>query len=483
MGIYLTVASSIIFAVSTALLFFRHKATRMQLEETGMRLAILEHDEIDLLAKINKMQVEQDSLLVKKTEAETKLQSLREQFAKLEIEKNTIAKDREIAIAEKNQHQLESELVQQRIETITQEMEDWKKTKEQHIEITKASMLEVSNQLSNKLLDDHKRETETAKKENEKVVKETTEELHKKFQNVFESMSTLTDKVNKSTNTTDLIRNSLLSPSGAGNLSEITLSNIFKASNLIENIDYQMQYHVAASEDAGRLRPDAMVFLPNKNALVIDSKASKFFVEIEQANEDDKVMLSESLKKTMNKHLNDLISRDYKQAVERQLSDVTATTLMFLPTEAALEKLRAIDPNFVEKAWKERIFPVGPTGLLNLLLQSRLLISNAKQEKNYELILNEVRDLINSVVKLNELASAMGKGLSGVFKKYDEFAASFNRNFLSKAKRIDKLGANVPKIKEVKQLERFSIDARDYKQIDAEFEEESAAEVKELEAV
>jgi DNA recombination protein RmuC len=480
MGIYLAIASSIILLVSTAILFFRHKATKMQFEEAALRLAILEHDELELVAKINKMQAEQDSLLVKKTEAETRGQSLREQLSKLEIEKNNLLREKETAIAEKNQHQLESELVQQRIATITQEMDNWKQTKEQHIEITKASMLEMSNKISSKLLDDHKRETQTAKQENEKVVRETTEQLHKKFQNVFEAMSTLNDKVKKSTETVDLVRNSLLSPTAAGNLSEITLANIFKASNLIENIDYQMQYHVEASEEAGRLRPDAIVFLPNNNVLVIDSKASKFFVEIGQAEEQAKAALGESLRKTMTKHLNDLISRDYKQAVERQLSDATATTLMFLPTEAALEKLRAIDPNFMEKAWKERIFPVGPTGLLNLLLQSRLLISNAKQEKNYELILNEVRDLISSVVKLNELASAMGKGLSGVFKKYDEFAGSFNRNFLSKAKRIDKLGADVPKAKEIKQLERYSIDSRS-KAIEGEFEEENEDEVKELE--
>jgi DNA recombination protein RmuC len=468
MLIYIAFITSIIFIPATAFLIFINAQLKKQ-------LSVQMQDKNQMAKKLENMQGEQEGFIIKKTEAETMLAAAREHLAKLENERNILKKDRELALDEKNQYMRESELVKQRILTIQNEMENWKKTKEQHIDIAKASIMEAGSQLSNKLLDDHKREIEAAKKENEKIVKDTTDELHKKFQNVFENMSTLSDKVNKSTDTVELVRRSLLSPSGAGSLAEITLANIFKASNLIENQDYHMQYSVAASEEKGALRPDAVVFLPGNNVMVIDSKASKFFVEMEE-NSLEQNALGESLKKSMNKHLSDLVSRDYQQAVEKQLGDVNATTLMFLPTETALEKLRQIDPNFMDKAWKARILPVGPTGLVNALLQAKILISNAKQEENSKLILNEVRDLLGSVVKLYELAGSLGKGLNGVFKKYDEFAGSFNRTFMSKAKKINDLGANVQKLNELKKLERFSLDTRDYKQIEAEVEEETEVE-------
>jgi len=476
MILYILIAVSSISTASAILVFLWLNSQKKQLQDD---ISEIDAENEELQLKLNKLEIDQDDLIIKKTEAETRLSSLKEQLEKAENEISRLKQEKEAVLEEKNHHMREERLAMQRVDAITREMENWQKSQEKHMENARASVLAAGSELSSKLLDDHKRETESTKKENEKLVKDTTEELHKKFNNVFESMHVLHEKVNSSANTVDLVKNSLLNPGSAGSLAEISLENIFKASGLVADQDYKIQHHMQSEEGRG-LRPDAVIFLPGDNIMAVDSKASKFFLELGQASDEAaEKAAGESLKKTMNNHLKDLLSRDYKDAVERQYSSSKARIVMYLPTDAALEKLRKIDNKFEERAYKEGIIPVGPAGLVNLLLQSRLLISNAKQEENSRKIIAGVKDMINSVVKLHELANNLGKSIKGTTDKFDKFAGSFDRNFMAKARKISQLGADVPKINDIKPIDRYNVDLR-YKEIEGEMLEED--EIKALES-
>ena len=62
---------------------------------------------------------------------------------------------------------------------------------------------------------------------------------------------------------------------------ETVLENTLKSFGLTAGIDFVLQ-QTFGSEDGSRLRPDAIVFLPADSVLVIDSKASKFLLELAQ---------------------------------------------------------------------------------------------------------------------------------------------------------------------------------------------------------
>lgn len=476
MELYFALGFSVIFASASGVCAILYINTKKQLEQ-------IQQEKLELEAKldneIDELEREHDALLIKKTEAETKMLSLQERLVASEGQIKQLLGDKEQLIELKNKYEREASLTKQRIESITQEMENWNKTKEQHIEITKASMLNVGSMISSKLLDDHKRETETAKKESEKIVKQTTEDLHKKFEGVFESMSALNDRVQQSGTKVDVVHRSLLNPSGAGSLGEITLENIFKNSGLIAGQDYQMQYSVTSAEGRG-LRPDAVVYLPDDNVMVVDSKASKFFVELGESGISpvrEKELLF-GLKQSMNQHLKDLTSRNYSSAIEESAGKKLARVYMFLPTEVALDKLRKADSNFMDKAYGQGILPVGPTGLLNELLRANMNITNAKQEENAKVIIAKVRDLLNGIAILHDHASAMGKGLKSALDRYDKFSGSFNRTFMSKAKGISKLGVDVPKLKDLEPLTQYKTTANDFKPIEGEkLEEEKMKEL------
>lgn len=341
------------------------------------------------------------------------------------------------------------ELAQQRYAEMQRRMEDWQKSREDALQHAKAAIFEVGNQLSGKLIEDHKRQTDEAKKESEEKVKQNTGQLREQMQMLEQHVASLKGKVDESAGTMDIVKRSLLSPVGAGSLAEITLENIFAASGLVKDRDFVMQYTISDNGEGNRLRPDAVVFLPAGRVMVVDSKASKFFLELAQAEEElEKQEIYGKIKATMRNHLKALAAKDYKEAVKNQLKKLDRanishiSTIMFLPSESALEKLLVADPEFHGKALEAEIIPAGPAGIVNILSIARFHIAEEHQLKNYENILEEVRKLLSSINVMYEHAERMGKAVQNAASYYDKFAASFNSRLLLRAKNIQHLGVS-----------------------------------------
>lgn len=344
---------------------------------------------------------------------------------------------------------------------------DFEKLKEESKESTKAVLFELGSQLSKQLIEIHKKENKESRENSEKNIRETTKKFNSEFERIVGMVGSLSKEIAQSKDIVDVIKNSLLSPSGAGALAEITLENIMKSSGLRLNLDYRMQYSIS-DENQDTLRPDSIVFLPSDRVMIIDAKASKFLVD-----ETD----SKFLAKTMNSHLRSLSGKSYSDAVRKNLSIKgnnisNIITLMFLPTEHAIEKLLEADNQFMNKAWKYNIFPVGPAGLMNMLSFAKFQISEQMMMQNHQKIIEEVQKLIASIGSMAEHSTRLGSSISSVANHYDKFAASFNRNFLSKARNISKMGIEGGLKKGQSSLQRFQVIASNSELIEVEAEEE-----------
>jgi DNA recombination protein RmuC len=380
---------------------------------------------------------------------------------KLSLQNNELRSQYNEAIEAKFVAQKNEALSMQKCEAIKQQMESWEKHKQQSIENAKAAIFDVGNKLSNQLISEHKRESDLHKEESQKKFKETTEGLYKDFSNLSDVIAGLKEQVNTSKNSTDMVYQALLAPNTVGSLAEITLENILKSSNLLANIDYQMQYSIT-DQDNNRLRPDAVVFLPADNVLVIDSKASKFFLELGQAkSKEEEEVIRQKLKNTMRNHLKSLSGKDYRQAIASHLQNKKIkhiSTLMFLPSETAIEKLQDIDKDLINDAWQNNIFPAGPIGLVNILSHAKFQISEELKNQNYHAIINEVSSLLNNISNLSGYAKKLGTSMYNSLGFFDKFAASFNSNIISKAKRIEKLGVDVKSNKQIPDMiERYQV--------------------------
>jgi len=354
--------------------------------------------------------------------------------------------------ARREEAERRSAVAEQQLKDMQTRMQDWDNARKESVEMAKAAVMEAGGKLSNKLLEDHKRETSAQRKEQEVQARKTTEGLTKEFTRISEAVAHLNEDIKQQKTTVATVWKALSTPSEAGYFAEIGLENTLKNFGLLPGRDFTMQY----ATEGGKLRPDAVVFLPQDTVLVIDSKASKALLEIADAqSEEAQANAYASLKKTMAQHLRSLAGKDYRAAVQESLKQAGKETrmrrmlnVMYLPNEGALEHVQKADPEFAQKATNHEIILAGPTGLAGLIGLSRIEIDLAKQAENQEAILEASQKLLDSVITVLGHATAVGRGLKSAADHFQKFSASVNQRLLPRSKAMSQLGVRPSRNKE-----------------------------------
>jgi len=418
--------------------------------------------------KISKLQNQIQELLIYKG----RFEQAEITIGDLKLQNHTQKKEQELQNQKITNFEKQNELLTQSQYLLNQEKQEWAINKEK-----------ILYQLSEELIRKNNEEQTKFGKHNQESIDKITQNLYKNFEGVLNKVSSLDDDVKKSSKDIDLTKNALLNPSGAGKTAEITLENILKASGLKEKSsikdsgDYILQSHFFSSENIAK-KPDALVFLPGNQIVIIDSKSSSFFLDLQQAKEDKNLDLQDlaqaKLRETMRKHLEDLKKRDYAKAKEfddlkQNNQSNIFTTIMFLQTEKMLEIVNEIDPNFMQKALDLGIWVLTPIGVYNLLTQGKFTINRIKQQENIEELRVEVKKLIEAIATMYGKAADIGKATSKAVKSYNEFASSFNQRFLVRVNNLNKLGIESDKKTIGNKLEKYTI-VNDENIIDVEAE-------------
>jgi DNA recombination protein RmuC len=260
----------------------------------------------------------------------------------------------------------------------------------------------------------------------------------------------------------------------------VGLSSILKGYGLLEGQDFVIQYNVGFGD--GAKRPDAVLFIRD-NVFVIDSKASKFFLELAEAEGTAReAVVLDNIKKSMNLHLNSLASKGYIEAVKDDIKKNRSDfeighmqMVMFLCNESHVEKIAQADPDFIAKAIAKDIVISGPTGLQGLLAFARYSIARQRRDKNRELLIDEIRTLLGSISTVVGHTLKVGSGIKSAAKNYENLVSSINSNLLSKADKIIKLGMPLPGNKPLpSKLENFEIISHSQRLVEGEAVEEDA---------
>lgn len=340
-------------------------------------------------------------------------------------------------------------LARQETAAMDRRVADWEAARAQSLEHAKAAAGEVATALSNKLLDDHKRENEEAKK----AVEEKTQAIAQQFQNVVTSVANLAEQTAATKQTAETVWRALSTPGGAGRFSEIGLENTLKSFGLVRDRDFVIQTSIAAEN--GRLRPDAMIFLPNDAVLVIDSKASKFVLELAEAEGGEReAEVASNLARTMNAHVRSLCSKDYRGAIKAAYRDAgrgaevaRILCVMYVPNDAVLAKLSHADPEIERTARREQIVVAGPSALAGILMYASMDIGLGRQAENQERIVHTTEALLDGIATALGHADAIGKRLRQAAESYKEFAASVNARLLPRGRTLAQLGVKPTKAK------------------------------------
>jgi DNA recombination protein RmuC len=340
-----------------------------------------------------------------------------------------------------------------------------------------AASLKAAQAISSKLLDDHKRETEAAKKASEERVRAASDTLVKQVGDIAQAVAGLQTQVKEKGETVDLLKRVLENPGSAGAVAEIGLANTLKSFGLESPRDYLLQQTTEDQETGKRLRPDAVVFLPGDKLLVIDCKASKFLLDIAAAEGTDaEAEAYANLGRTMNQHLRALTDKDYRAAMlvhRRNPGDAPPRLvhmMMFLPNDAAMEKLKRADGGFRERARAANILVGGPDVLYSALSLASAEITLARQIENHEKIVERTRLLLDAVAQALSKAGDVGKSLKRAAESFDDFSRTSNRFLLPRARYMARLGVQPSKALPEK-LGGFTIHVEEDTVIEGEAEE------------
>jgi DNA recombination protein RmuC len=372
--------------------------------------------------------------------AEARLVELERRAAELTLE-------RENAVAARLTAETELAATRQQLAESQRRMAESERVQQEMLTSAKAALLEGGTQLSSKLLEDHKRENAESKEEAEKRIHSASETFLKQVETLANAVAALEGRIQENGRVLDTVWRSLSNPSGAGQLAEVGLANTLKSFGLEQGRDFQLQFSTQ-DEEGRRLRPDAVVFLPSNGVMVIDSKASKYLLEIAASegtpNEDEAYR---NLGRTMNQHLRALGEKDYASAIRSSWRDsgheqdiARTVSVMYLPNEAALDKLNRADPEFLHNARARGIYLAGPTTLHCLISLASAEINLMRQVENQQRIVAAAEGLLDSLTGALGHVADVGRNLGRAAEFFAKFANSANRFVLPRARRLAALG-------------------------------------------
>ena len=330
-------------------------------------------------------------------------------------------------------------------------MQDWDVQRAQMLQAAQSAVLKTSNELSSKLLADHKREAEASRTENEQRVYKATEDLMKQFQEISNSVAVLQERTQMDHHQMQTVMRALTHPGGAGRMAEVGLENALKKLGLEAGRDFIMQYHIKGEDS--NMRPDAIVFLPQDMVMVIDSKASKFLIELAEAEvntPEEAGMIAEKLKRSMQEHIRTLGQKQYHQALQRMCKNSQPEgsqgsighilNIMYVPAESLIERLRALDTDLDDRLAKSNLILAGPASIAGLFALARENIATARRSENEQKIIHASMELMDNVAIMLGHVDKVGNGVKTASDALDRVARSVNRKILPKMRQLNQLG-------------------------------------------
>ncbi|NBR72644.1 MAG: DNA recombination protein RmuC, partial [Proteobacteria bacterium] len=206
---------------------------------------------------------------------------------------------------------------------------------------------------------------------------------------------------------THALTSALKNDSGVrGRWGEMVLEKTLEISGLEKGREYRTQ------ESADRKRMDAVIFLPENRAIVIDSKVplvdyDAYCSATEPADQEKSLKAHGAAVK---RFIDDLSGKAYPDLLEGRSLDFT---VMFIPIEPAFAAALRANPDLLQYAFDQRIVLTTPSSLMSTLRTIANLWKIERQNKNVQEIarlggkLHD--DLANFCGDLTEVGKALGK--------------------------------------------------------------------------
>jgi DNA recombination protein RmuC len=229
-----------------------------------------------------------------------------------------------------------------------------------------------------------------------------------------------------------------------GEWGELVLERILEGAGLTRGREYDLQVS-ETDDDGNRKRPDAVVYLPENRAIVVDAKCSlKAFVEAmrEPEGEEREAALDRHLG-SVRRHVKELAAKGYPELLQQRTLDMV---LLFVPNEAAFHAAIAREPGLYEEAFRQGVVLCSPTTLLAALRLIAHVWRSEKQDANARRIAEEAGKLLEKLGAFVEDLDRVGARLEQARDAFQDARgklATGRGNVMRKAAEIERLGARV----------------------------------------
>jgi DNA recombination protein RmuC len=192
---------------------------------------------------------------------------------------------------------------------------------------------------------------------------------------------------------------------------------------------YEFQYTLT-----NKMRPDCVVFLPDRRPLVIDAKfpLEAITAHREAAGDDEKRQAAARVRLDMTKHIGDIAA---KYLIPGETQDLA---LMFVPSESVYAELHDGFDDVVQKAFGAKVVIVSPSLLMIAIHVIQQIQRDARMREAAGQIQAEVGKLIGDVERLHERVLK----LQGHFNQANEDV----RLIVTSAEKAMKRGAQIAEV-------------------------------------
>lgn len=237
---------------------------------------------------------------------------------------------------------------------------------------------------------------------------------------------------------TSQLLQALRAPTGRGRWGELQLQRILEMTGMSEHTQDFTTQTTFAGED-NNIRPDAIVALPGKRCVIIDSKVPlTAYLDFVQTNDDtNRVDALKQHAKHLKDHIKTLSNKTYWKKVE----NTPAFVVLFLPGEHFLSAALDGDNSLMEYSAKNHIVLATPMTLIALLRTVELGWRQEALQENARNIADLGGKLLGSMNIFTKHFGQMGKSLSSSVENFNKMVGSFNSNALVKARKLAEYGA------------------------------------------
>ncbi|MFC0269544.1 DNA recombination protein RmuC [Kushneria aurantia] len=227
-----------------------------------------------------------------------------------------------------------------------------------------------------------------------------------------------------------------------GNWGELILERVLERSGLRAGIEYAREVSLE-NDEGGRLRPDAVIYLPEKRHLIVDAKVSLNAWSEVVAATDDAVRHAAMQRhlRSVRGHIESLAAKEYPRLAGMNAPDMV---FLFMPVEPAFAAVFEHDDRLFHDAFDRRVVLVTPTTLLASLRTVAGLWRLERHNDNAREIVSRAEKLLekcqNFVASMDDVGTHLTRAGNSHRQAMDRLRDG-QGSLIAQAGRLNALGA------------------------------------------